>query len=187
MTGKSSKDLPVNKLKVPAGFKVEVLGRGHARGALDGAGRQGHACSSATRQLKRRLRGVAPRRQARGEGAAERPRLAERRRLQQGHALHRRARTASRATTASRPTSTTRREAKVVVDNLDPDKQPGHFWKFLAMGPDGKLYFNVGAPGNIVMPSYFAGDDHARRSRDRRDRDRRVAACATRSASTSIR
>ena len=22
------------------------------------------------------------------------------------------------------------------------------------MGPDGKLYFNVGAPGNIVMPSY---------------------------------
>jgi glucose/arabinose dehydrogenase len=23
------------------------------------------------------------------------------------------------------------------------------------MGPDGKLYYNVGAPGNIVMPSYF--------------------------------
>ena len=33
--------------------------------------------------------------------------------------------------------------------------QPGHFWKFLAIGPDGKLYFNVGAPGNIVMPSYM--------------------------------
>jgi glucose/arabinose dehydrogenase len=45
-------------------------------------------------------------------------------------------------------------EAKVVIDNLDPTQQPGHFWKFLAMGPDGKLYFNVGAPGNIVMPSY---------------------------------
>ena len=23
------------------------------------------------------------------------------------------------------------------------------------MGPDGKLYFNIGAPGNIVMPGYF--------------------------------
>ena len=43
----------------------------------------------------------------------------------------------------------------MVIDNLDPTQQPGHFWKFLAMGPDGKLYFNVGAPGNIVMPSYM--------------------------------
>ena len=40
-----------------------------------------------------------------------------------------------------------------MIDNLDPTKQPGHFWKFLALGPDGKLYFNVGAPGNIVMPT----------------------------------
>jgi len=45
-------------------------------------------------------------------------------------------------------------EGKVVVDNLDPNRQAGHFWKYLAMGPDGKLYFNIGAPGNIVMPSY---------------------------------
>ena len=46
-------------------------------------------------------------------------------------------------------------EGKVVVDGLDPSQQPGHFWKYLAMGPDGKLYFNIGAPGNIVMPSYM--------------------------------
>jgi glucose/arabinose dehydrogenase len=25
------------------------------------------------------------------------------------------------------------------------------------MGPDGKLYFNIGAPGNIVMPNYIQG------------------------------
>src|SRR4029078_4873862 len=25
----------------------------------------------------------------------------------------------------------------------------------LAMGPDNKLYFNIGAPGNIVMPNYM--------------------------------
>src|SRR5262249_40099902 len=46
-------------------------------------------------------------------------------------------------------------EGKVVVGNLDPTNQAGHFWKFLALGPDGKLYFNIGAPGNIVMPSYM--------------------------------
>jgi glucose/arabinose dehydrogenase len=45
-------------------------------------------------------------------------------------------------------------EGKVVVDNLDPSRAPGHFWKYLAMGPDGKLYFNIGAPGNIVLPNY---------------------------------
>ena len=45
-------------------------------------------------------------------------------------------------------------QGKVVIDNLDPNRQAGHFWKFLAMGPDGKLYFNIGAPGNIVLPSY---------------------------------
>ena len=45
-------------------------------------------------------------------------------------------------------------EAKVVIDNLDPNNQPGHFWKYLAMGPDGKLYFNIGSPQNITMPTY---------------------------------
>ncbi|HEV7476343.1 MAG TPA: PQQ-dependent sugar dehydrogenase, partial [Burkholderiales bacterium] len=45
-------------------------------------------------------------------------------------------------------------QGKVMVDNLDPSRAPGHFWKYLAMGPDGKLYFNIGAPGNIVLPNY---------------------------------
>jgi len=45
-------------------------------------------------------------------------------------------------------------QGKVVIDNLDPNRQAGHFWKYLAMGPDGKLYFNIGAPGNIVLPTY---------------------------------
>ena len=43
---------------------------------------------------------------------------------------------------------------RIVIDNLDPNKQPGHFWKYLAFGPDGKLYFNIGNPQNISMPSY---------------------------------
>jgi glucose/arabinose dehydrogenase len=42
---------------------------------------------------------------------------------------------------------------KVVVDGLP--KQNNHFWKVLSMGPDGKLYFNIGSPLNIVVPSYL--------------------------------
>ncbi|MGS0753559.1 PQQ-dependent sugar dehydrogenase [Roseateles sp. GG27B] len=45
-------------------------------------------------------------------------------------------------------------DAQVVIDNLDPTNQPGHFWKYLVMGPDGKLYFNIGSPQNITMPTY---------------------------------
>jgi glucose/arabinose dehydrogenase len=36
-----------------------------------------------------------------------------------------------------------------------------HGWKYLAFGPDGKLYFNIGAPCNICMPP----DTHANLSR----------------------
>jgi glucose/arabinose dehydrogenase len=28
----------------------------------------------------------------------------------------------------------------------------GHVWKYLSFGPDGKLYFNVGAPCNVCLP-----------------------------------
>jgi glucose/arabinose dehydrogenase len=43
---------------------------------------------------------------------------------------------------ASKPT--------VIYDDL-PSDEP-HGWKFLTVGPDKKLYFNIGAPCNICMP-----------------------------------
>ena len=30
----------------------------------------------------------------------------------------------------------------------------GGVWKYMVMGPDGKLYFNIGSPQNITMPTY---------------------------------
>ena len=39
----------------------------------------------------------------------------------------------------------------VIYDDLPKDE--AHGWKFLTIGPDDKLYFNVGAPCNICMPS----------------------------------
>jgi glucose/arabinose dehydrogenase len=47
---------------------------------------------------------------------------------------------------------------KVVYDF---PKDAHHNWRFLAWGPDGKLYFNMGAPCNICMPP----DTHANVSR----------------------
>jgi len=41
-------------------------------------------------------------------------------------------------------------DPKVVIDSLP--KHLAHGWKYLAFGPDGKLYFNIGAPCNICMP-----------------------------------
>ncbi len=43
----------------------------------------------------------------------------------------------------------------VIYDNLPKDE--AHGWKFISIGPDGKLYVPVGQPGNNVMPS----DAHA--------------------------
>src|SRR6201997_4206274 len=43
--------------------------------------------------------------------------------------------------------------AKPVVIYDDLPKDEAHGWKFLTIGPDNKLYFNVGAPCNICLPS----------------------------------
>jgi glucose/arabinose dehydrogenase len=39
-----------------------------------------------------------------------------------------------------------------LIYNDLPSDEP-HGWKFLTVGPDNKLYFNIGAPCNICMPS----------------------------------
>jgi len=50
--------------------------------------------------------------------------------------------------------------AMEVVYDILPRDVP-HGWKYLAFGPDGKLYFNIGAPCNICIPP----DTHANISR----------------------
>jgi glucose/arabinose dehydrogenase len=46
---------------------------------------------------------------------------------------------------------------KPTVIYTDLPKDEAHGWKYLRAGPDGKLYFQIGAPCNICMPS----DQHA--------------------------
>jgi glucose/arabinose dehydrogenase len=153
MTGRDAKSLPIEKLKVPAGFKVEVWADGIPEARSLALGDKGTVFVSnrlakdvyavvdkgGTREVKTLLKGLnSPNGIAFSKGTLY---VAERDRITRYDGIE--------ANLDNPPA------AKVVVDGLDPQNQPGHFWKYLALGPDGKLYYNVGAPGNIVMPGYF--------------------------------
>jgi glucose/arabinose dehydrogenase len=153
LTGRSAKDLPVNTLKVPAGFKVEVWSDGIPEARSLALGDKGTVfvsnrnaknvyavvSSGGKREVKTILKGLdAPNGIVFSKGTLY---VAERGRITRYDGIEQNLDSPG--------------EGKVVVDNLDPNRAAGHFWKFLAMGPDGKLYFNIGAPGNIVLPSYM--------------------------------
>jgi glucose/arabinose dehydrogenase len=152
MTGRSAKDLPVNTLKVPAGFKVEVWAEGIPEARSLAMGDKGTLFVSnrnaknvyavvskdGKREVKTVLSGLdSPNGIVFRKGTLY---VAERGKITRYDAIEGKLDSPG--------------EGKVVIDNLDPNRQAGHFWKYLAMGPDGKLYFNVGAPGNIVLPTY---------------------------------
>jgi glucose/arabinose dehydrogenase len=153
MTGRSAKDLPLDKLKAPKGFKVEVWAEGVPEARSLALGDKGTVFVSnrngknvyavvdngGKREVKTILKGLdAPNGIVFNKGTLY---VAERGRITRYDGIEGK---------LDNPG-----EAKVVVDNLDPERQAGHFWKFLAMGPDGKLYFNIGSPGNIVIPNYL--------------------------------
>lgn len=153
MTGRDAKSLPVNTLKVPAGFKVEVWADGIPEARSLALGDKGTVFVSnrlaknvyavvdkgGTREVKTVLKGLnSPNGIVFSKGTLF---VAERDKITRYDGIE---------NNLDNPPA-----PKVVVDNLDPTNQPGHFWKYLALGPDGKLYFNIGAPGNIVMPSYM--------------------------------
>jgi glucose/arabinose dehydrogenase len=152
LTGRPAGQLPLDKLKVPPGFKVEIYAEGIPEARSLALGDKGTVFVSnrlltdvyaivdrdGKREVKKILKGLkAPNGIAFNKGTLY---VAERHRITRYDGIEDR---------LDNPP-----EPKVVIDNLDPTQQPGHFWKFLAFGPDGKLYFNIGSPGNIVMPSY---------------------------------
>jgi glucose/arabinose dehydrogenase len=149
-TGRPASELPVATLKVPAGFHVEVYADGIPEARSLALGDNGTVFVSnrllsdvyaivdkgGKREVKRILKGLkSPNGLAFDKGTLY---VAERHRITRYDGIEDRL--------DSPP------QGEVVIDNLDPTNQPGHFWKFLAMGPDGKLYFNIGSPSNIVMP-----------------------------------
>lgn len=152
LTGRPASELPLGKLKVPPGFNVEVWTDGVPEARSLALGDKGTVFvgnrnlkdvyaivdRGGKREVKKILKGLnTPNGVAFHNGTLY---VAERHRITRYDGIEDR---------LDNPP-----EPKIVIDGLDPTQQPGHFWKFLAFGPDGKLYFNIGAPGNIVLPSY---------------------------------
>ena len=142
--------LPIAKMKLPPGFKAEVF----ASGILDARGmRQGDKGTVFVSSLfvAGKLYAVVDK-----GGKREVKTLAEKLFLPNGIEFHK------GALYVATPKDIVRYDA--IEDNLDKlpspvmvyDKLPGdvpHGWKFIKVGPDGKLYVPVGAPCNICEPS----------------------------------
>ena len=152
-TGRPASELPLDKLKLPPGFKIEVwvdgvpearsLALGDKGTVFVGNRNLSEVYAIVDRGGKREVKKLLTKLNSPNGVAFSKGTLfvAERNRITRFDGIEDR---------LDNPP-----EAKVVIDNLDPTNQAGHFWKYLAMGPDGKLYFNIGSPGNIVMPSYM--------------------------------
>jgi len=150
MLGHPAKDIPIQKFKLPAGFKIELyagdlqearsmtLG---AKGTVFVSQRTHDAVYAITekngkREVKKLLTGMNdPNGVAFGNGTLY---VAERERILAYDDIE------DHLDNPPQP--------RIVIDGLP--HQDGHFWKFMVMGPDGWLYFNQGSPTNLTMPSY---------------------------------
>jgi glucose/arabinose dehydrogenase len=148
MTALDAADIPVGNLKVPEGFKVELWASGapNARSMTFGAkgtlfvGTRfvGNVYAIVERNGKREVKTIAkglhrPNGVAFKDGALY---VAELSRILRYDDIENR---------LDNP------PAPVVVFDALPKDEP-HGWKYLTLGPDGNLYFQIGSPGNILMP-----------------------------------
>jgi len=150
---KLASEIPVNKIKVPQGFKVELWASGINNARAMTWGDRG------TLFVSSRVAGNVYAVVDKG-GAREVKTIAKGLNLPNGVAfkdgtlyiaeIHRITKMEGIEGKLDSPP-----EMKVVYDTLPKDAP--HGWKYLAFGPDGKLYFNIGAPCNICMPP----DTHA--------------------------
>src|SRR6266705_2907944 len=131
MQGRPASELPIDKLTVPAGFKVEVWADGIPEARSLALGDKGTLFvsnrnaknvyavvdSGGKREVKTILKGLdAPNGIAFSKGTLY---VAERGRITRYDGIEGKLDSPG--------------EGKVVVDNLDPQRAAGHFWKFLAM------------------------------------------------------
>ena len=152
VTGRLAAELPLNKVKLPPGFKIEIWADGVPDARSLALGDKGTVFVSnrvqtsvyaivdtgGKREVKTLLKGMkSPNGIVFDKGTLY---VAERHRISRFDDVENKLNNPGTGT--------------VVVDNLDLTNQAGHFWKYLAMGPDGKLYFNIGSPQNITMPTF---------------------------------
>jgi glucose/arabinose dehydrogenase len=141
--------LPVGKLKLPAGFHMEVYAAGLSDARSLRVDDKGNVYVS-TRRIGR-VYAVTEK-----SGKREVKTLATELNSPNGIALHggtlyiaeinKISKIENVAAQLDNPPKPT-----VIYDDLPSDAP--HGWKFLSVGPDNKLYFNIGAPCNVCMPS----------------------------------
>ena len=141
--------LPLDKLKVKAGFKIEVFADGVANARTLRLGDKGTVFVSS--RLQDKVHAIVTK-----NGKHELKVIASGLHRPNGIALHKGTLYIAELSQISK--------IEKIEDNLDnppkptvildglPKEEP-HGWKYLTVGPDEKLYFQVGAPCNICMPS----------------------------------
>jgi len=145
--------LPTAKLKLPEGFNIEVYAAGRANARSLRVGDKGTLFVS-TRVLDR-VYAVTDK-----NGTKEVKTIATGLNSPNGLALHNGTLYIAEINKISKIDNVEAQldnppKPTVIYDDLPSDA--AHGWKFLTVGPDNKLYFNIGAPCNICMPS----DRHA--------------------------
>ena len=141
--------VPVDKLKVPKGFKVEVYASGIPNARALRLGDKGTVFVS-NRTLDK-IYAIVDK-----DGKREIKVIAKDLHRPNGIELHNGTLYIAELAQISK--------IDKIEDNLDNTPKPTviysdlpkdepHGWKYLTLGPDNKLYFNIGAPCNICMPS----------------------------------
>lgn len=142
--------LPVAKLKVPAGFKVEVYASGVANARSLAIGDKG------TIFVGSRLVGAVHTIRV-VNGKAEVKPLVSGLHRPNGVAFHKGSLYIAEISRVSRIDNVEEQlgsTPKLTLINEQFPKDEPHGWKFIAVGPDDKLYVPVGAPGNVLIPDY---------------------------------
>jgi len=150
-------EIPVDKIKVPAGFKVELWAAGISNARAMTWGDRG------TLFVSSRVAGNVYAITDKG-GSREVKTIAKGLNLPNGVAFKNGTLYIAEVSRISKMEGIEDKldsppEMVTVYDTLPKDVP--HGWKYLAFGPDGKLYFNIGAPCNICLPP----DTHANISR----------------------
>jgi len=149
----SADKLPVTKLKLPPGFKLELYAAGVDNARTLRQGDKGTIFVSS--RLKDKIHAIVEK-----DGKREVKVLVSGLYRPNGIVMHNGTLYIAELSQVSKIDKVEDKldgSAKPTVIYSDLPKDEAHGWKFLTVGPDNKLYFQVGAPCNICMPS----DAHA--------------------------
>ena len=144
----SADRLPLAKMKLPPGFKAEVFASGVPDARSLREGEQGTVFVSSRSAGK--VYAIVDK-----EGRRQVKTIADKLDMPNGIAFHKGSLYVATITTIMRYDDIEKRldapPAPVTIYDKLPDRR-AHGWRYIAIGPDNKLYVGVGAPCNICLP-----------------------------------